>query len=127
MIDYNKLGKYIDNIYTGATENSSRKIVTKLQGNTLTLNFRSIVNIGRNERNTDLDKRKRELEKEAIQLIKAKKQEIQKSYNAESDVKLKIKEAKDANKINTLELITFSPISPVRTYKFSYCICFELS
>ena len=127
MIDYNKLGKHLDNIYTGATDNSSRKVVTKLQGNILTLTFRSIVNVGRNEKDTDLNRIQKNLEKEAIQLIKAKKSEIQKNYNAESDHKLKIKEDKNSNKLNSLELITYSPISPIRAYKFSYCLCFEIS
>lgn len=125
MIDYHKLGKYLDNIYTGATDNSSRKIVTSLNGDVLTLEFRSIVNVARNE---ELAERKMQLESEALELIKKKKDEIVKCYNAESDVNLKLKEqSKSKVQNSSFELLTFSPISPVRTYKFSCCKCFDLS
>ena len=125
MIDYNKLGKHIDNVYTGATDNASRKIITKLSGDNLVLTFRSIVNIGRED---SIEKRKKSLEAEAIELIKKKQTEIVKNYNSESDSKLRVKEESGYKNLEcTFELITFSPISPVRTYKFSCCVSFELS
>lgn len=125
MIDYNKLGKHIDNIYTGASDSSSRKVVVSLNNNTLTLNFRSIINVGRKE---ELEKRKRELEAEAVQLIAKKKKEIVENYNKEADSKLKLKETTSSKVQNScFELLTLSHISPVRTYKFSCCKCFELS
>ena len=123
MIDYNKLGKYIDNIYTGSSDSSSRKVIASLSNNTLTLNFRSIVNVGRKE---ELEKRKKELENEAIQLISKKKKEISDGYNNEAETKIKLKETNTSKVQNScFELLTLSHISPVRTYKFSCCKCFD--
>ena len=125
MIDYNKLGKHIDNIYTGANNNASRKVVTKLSGNILTLEFRSIVNV---DRRGDLKDEQKKLEGEAVKLIGDKKKEIVSNYNSEADSKIKLKEVEKSKVQNSsFELLTFSPISPVRTYKFSCCKCFELS
>ena len=125
MIDYNILGKHIDNVYTGATDNASRKVVTKLQGDTLTLTFRSIVNVGREN---EINDRKKLLEKEAVELIKKKKTEIVKNYNSEADHNIKVKEKTNYKNLDcSFELLTFSPVAPVRTYKFSCCIAFELS
>ena len=126
MIDYNKLGKHIDNVYTGALANSSRKVVTKLSGNILTLEFRSIVNVDRGS--GDLKDEQKKLEAEAIKLIGDKQKEIVSNYNSEADYKIKLKETNKSKVDNcSFELLTFSPISPVRTYKFSCCKCFELS
>ena len=126
MIDYNKLGKHIDNIYTGASDNASRKVVTKLSGNILTLEFRSIVNIDRQR--GDVRDEQKKLESEAVKLIGDKKKEIVSNYNADADSKIKLKETEKSKVQNSsFELLTFSPISPVRTYKFSCCKCFELS
>ena len=96
MIDYNKLGKYIDNIYTGSSDSSSRKVIASLSNNTLTLNFRSIVNVGRKE---ELEKRKKELENEAIQLISKKKKEISDGYNNEAETKIKLKVPRQRSKL----------------------------
>jgi len=126
MIDYNKLGKHIDNIYTGASDNASRKVVTKLNGNILTLEFRSIVNVDRQR--GDLKDEQKKLEGEAAKLIGDKKKEIATNYNLEADSKIKLKETEKSKVQNSsFELLTFSPISPIRTYKFSCCKCFELS
>mgnify|MGYP001352411083 CR=1 FL=1 len=99
MIDYNKLGKHIDNIYTGASDNASRKVVTKLSGNILTLEFRSIVNIDRQR--GDVRDEQKKLESEAVKLIGDKKKEIVSNYNADADSKIKLKETEKSKVQNS--------------------------
>ena len=89
MVDYNKLGQCIDNVYASdVSACSSRKVITKLEGNILKLNFRTIANI---DKHTHLDNQMKRLEDEAIQHIKQKKKHIHDCYRELCSSSLKMK------------------------------------
>ena len=123
MIDYNKLGTCISNVYN-PTQNSSRKVVTRLEGNLLTLNFMSIVEV---PRENDIFLEKRKLDSEANQLIEVQIKKIKSQYEELSENKFNYKEITEVLDPSTYEILTANYLSPKRTIKFSYKKCFEIS
>lgn len=125
MVDYNKLGQCIDNVYSSdISVCSARKVITKLEGNILKLDFRTIVNI---DKKTDLNRQMSKLENEAVQHIKEKKKFIQACYKDLCSSTLKAKEVKSIKPEGQLEVLTVSSFSPNKTIKYSYSVCYEIS
>ena len=123
MIDYNKLGTCISNVYN-PTKNASRKVVTKLEGNLLTLNYVTIVEV---PRENDIFLETRKLDSEAIQLIKKQIDRIKEQYKELSGNSLKAKELKKSINPSSYDLITVNNYSPKRTISFTYKKYFEIS
>ena len=123
MIDYNKLGTCISNVYN-PTQNASRKVVTRLEGNLLTLNYMSIIEL---PRENDIFLEKIKLDSEANQLIKEQINKIKNQYKELSGSALKSKELTEVLDPSSYEILTVNYHSPKRTVKFSYKKCFEIS
>ncbi len=123
MIDYNKLGTCISNVYN-PSQNASRKVVTRLEGNLLTLNFMSIIEL---PRENDIFLEKRKLDVEANQLIDFQIKKIKSQYEELSENKFNYKELKEVLDPSSYEILTVNYLSPKRTIKFSYKKCFEIS
>ena len=81
MIDYNKLGCCIDNVYSNIAKDPSRKVISTLNNDILSLRYVSIVEVVKNE---DKDRQIKEFEREAIEMISSYKRTLPSLYQEES-------------------------------------------
>jgi len=115
----NALGNLIDNVYH-KTSDGSRKIVTKLSGNTLSLTFQSIINFGRE---SGLHVQTRAVEGEANQLINDTVATIKKTFKEVTSKGLRLERLGQSDQ---LETISTNPFTPRRIIKYSLTVNFEI-
>tara|TARA_B000000557_G_scaffold262729_1_gene264146 strand:+ start:84 stop:458 length:375 start_codon:yes stop_codon:yes gene_type:complete len=108
----------IDNVYNYISEDGSRKTVAKLEDdNTLSISFRTILNVARE---TDLHMQIKSLEKEVSEVINSRLKLIEKEFKINSGRELVCKKT---NSKDFFETLTVSPYSPMRTVKYN-CTCY---
>lgn len=123
MIDYNKLGCCIDNVYSNIAKDPSRKVIATLNNDMLSLRYVSIVEVAKNE---DKDRQIKEFEREAVEMISSYKRTLVSLYKEETNSRLGIKEEKNLIP-GSYEVMTVSPYSFRKIMKFNYTLKFRLS
>jgi len=111
----------IDNVYNNLSEDGSRRTVAKLDSdNIMSISFRSIVNIAREN---DLHIQMKHLKKEANDFISARLKSIESDFKdcCGRDLVCKKVEEKDS-----LETLTVSPHSLMKTLKFNCTYFYEV-
>ena len=122
MVDYNKLGSCIDNVYNNTTQDPSRKVIATLSNTQITLRYVTVVEVATNE---DRDRQTKEFEREAISMISSYKKDMSEMYKQSTGERLKLKEVKTSNPCE-YEVLTVSPYSIRKIYKFNYRVSFDL-
>ena len=118
----NGLSNCIDNVYRNNTEDGSRKTVAKVVGNNcMSITYMTILNIAREN---DLHVQMSHVKKESNEMISSRLRTIKADFKNEAGRALKTKKCNESDSIETL---TVSPYSPMKTLKFSYCITYEVS
>jgi hypothetical protein len=111
----------IDNVYNNLSEDGSRRTVAKLDNdNTLSISFRSIVNISREN---DLHIQMKHLKKEANDFISARLKSIKSDFKDSCGRALVCKKV---NEKDSLETLTVSPHSLMKTLKFNCTYFYEV-
>ena len=122
-VDYNKLGNCIENIYNNQAIDASRKVVSTLRGETLSLRF---VTIKEFAREVDKDSQTKLMEDEAVKCINSRVKEIKECYKDLSGKTIKLTPIKSVKPMSC-EVMTTSPFSIRRTYKVNYIVSYTLS
>ena len=109
-----KIGNCIDNVYNNTCEDGSRRTVAKLLGdNAMTIEFRTIMNIAREE---DLHFQMQAIKKETNEMISSRLKSIKAEFKSSSGRALITKKT---GEVDSIETLTVSPYSPHR--KMKYC------
>lgn len=114
------IGTAIDNVYNYSSESGSRKTVTKFEGDCLSITYRTILNIVRED---DLHYQMKDLKKEADQMITQRLKTVRDEFKKCAERTLKVKKVKD---FDSCETLTNSPFSPMRKVKFSCTYLYEV-
>jgi hypothetical protein len=118
----NSLGNAIDNVYSYSSEDFSRKTKAKLLNDKeMTISFVTIVNVSREN---DLHPQIVNLKKEGIHFIKGRLNSIKKDFKERARRPLKAKKCLESD---SFEVLTVSPYSHHRTYKYCIIHTFEIS
>jgi len=115
------IGNSIDCVYNNLSEEGSRKTIAKLENeNTMSISFRTIINIARE---SDLHHQVKLLEKETSEIISSRLKLIKQQFkeNSGRSMTCKKKDHKD-----NFETLTVSPYSPLKTIKYSCTYFYEV-
>lgn len=115
------IGSAIDNIYNSYAEDSSRRTVAKIQNDSLVIEFRTILNVAKDQ---ELEHQMTMIRSESKQMIDARLKSIKDCFKEKAGRSLKTKKTNDYDKIETL---TVSPYSPTRTLKYTFVVNYEVS
>lgn len=123
-MEYNfvmSIANCIDNVYNNLSEDGSRKTVAKLENdNIMSISFRSIVNIAREK---DLHVQMKHLKKEANEFISSRLKSIKSEFKNCADRSLTCKKVDEKD---SLETLTVSPHSLMKTLKFNCTYYYEV-
>lgn len=115
------IGNSIDCVYNNLSEEGSRKTIAKIENdNTMSVSFRTIINIARE---SDLHHQVKLLEKETSEIISSRLKLIKKQFKESSGRALTCKKKDQKDNFETL---TVSPYSPLKTIKYSCTYFYEV-
>lgn len=115
------IGSAIDNVYNSFAEDSSRRTVAKLSDECLTIEYRTILTVAKDQ---ELEHQMDMIKSESKQMIDARLKCIKDCFKEQAGRTLKTKKKNDFDKIETL---TVSPYSPIRTLKYTFIVNYEVS
>ena len=114
------LGRSIDNVYNSISEDASRRTVASLKGETLCVEYRTILTVAKDQ---ELEHQMTMIKSESKQMIDSRIKSIKECFKESAGRALKVKKLNDFDKIETL---TVSPYSPIRTLKYSFVVNYEV-
>ena len=117
----NALACCLDDVYNNASESSTRKVTSKLEGNIMTLTFQTIANIAR-ENHMHMEAAR--LKEEGAKMINDKVKIIKKMFKENSSSSLKLKKQKEYDHFETISVSAFSPI---RVIKYCFSVSYEVN
>ena len=115
------LGNCIDNVYNNYSESHDRRTVASIKDNLLCIEYRTILRAAKDvefQRQIDL------LKSETMQMINSRLKLIKEEFKLKSDRGLRTKKCSESDNMETL---TVSPYNPIRTIKYTYTVCYEVS
>jgi hypothetical protein len=115
------LGSLLDNVYNNYSESHDRRTVACIKNNLLCIEFRTIFRAARED---ELRRQISLLKEEALSFIKSRHDMIKKGFKENTGKSLKTKSCSENDNIETL---TTSFHNPVRTIKYVYTVCYEVS
>jgi hypothetical protein len=115
------IGNAIDNVYNSNAEDASRRTVAKLQNDCLSIEFRTILTVAKDQ---ELEHQMTMIKSESKQMIDARLKTIKDCFKESAGRALKTKKSNDYDKIETL---TVSPYNPIRTLKYTFVVNYEVS
>ena len=115
------IGRSIDNVYNNCAEDASRRTVAKLSNDCLTIEFRTILTVAKDQ---ELEHQMTMIKSESKQMIDARLKSIKDCFKECAGRALKTKKSNDYDKIETL---TVSPYNPIRTLKYTFVVNYEVS
>ena len=114
------IGNAIDNVYNYTSEDSSRRTVAKLIDDQLVVEYRTILNVAKDQ---ELEHQMIMIKSESKQMIDSRLKSIKDCFKEAAGRSLRTKKISDHDKIETL---TVSPYSPIRTLKYTFSVCYEV-
>jgi hypothetical protein len=115
------LGCAIDNVYNNISEKPDRRTTSKLVSEKLVIEYQTIVTIAKD---SDFKYQMDMIKSESKQMIDSRLKSIKECFKESANRALKTKKESDYDKVETL---TVSPYSPIRTYKYSFCVNYGIS
>ena len=118
MIDYTALGCCLDDVFHNTSEDGTRKITSKLEGETLSITFRTIKH---HDRNMPQQHFMAESKREAVEMINGKVKLVKKLYKENSGSAIKLTAVKtDLNMPPEIITRTASSYSPKVIYEVRF-------
>lgn len=115
------IGRAIDNVYNNCAEDASRRTIAKLSNDCLSIEFRTILTVAKDQ---ELEHQMTMIKSESKQMIDARLKSIKECFKECAGRALKTKKCNDYDKIETL---TVSPYNPIRTLKYTFVVDYEVS
>jgi len=115
------LGCAIDNVYNNISEKPDRRTTTKIINDMLIVEYQTIITIAKD---ADFKYQMDMIKSESKQMIDSRLKSVKECFKESSGKSLKTKKEKDYDRVETL---TVSPYSPIRTYKYSFCVEYGIS
>jgi glutamate formiminotransferase len=115
------LGCAIDNVYNNVSEKPDRRTTTKIINDMLIVEYQTIITIAKD---ADFKHQMDMVKSESKQMIDSRLKSVKECFKESSGKSLKAKKEKDYDRVETL---TVSPYSPIRTYKYSFCVEYGIS
>jgi glutamate formiminotransferase len=115
------LGNCLDNVYNNYSEQHDRRTVASIKDNLLCVEYQTILRAAKDvefQRQIDL------LKSESTQMINSRLKLIKEEFKLRAERSLRTKKCNESDRMETL---TVSPYSPIRTIKYTYVVCYEVS
>ena len=115
------IGNAIDNVYNNTAEGDARRTSATFRGSHLVIEYRTILRAAKDQ---ELEHQLSLLKSESAQMVASRLKTIKASYKEHAGKNLKAKKVDEKESIETL---TVSPFSPIRTLKFTCACYFEVA
>ena len=115
------IGDCIDNVYNNTSEQADRRTVARLGDDLLTIEFRTILTIAKDQ---DLKFQLDHLKSESTQLINSRLKTIKSIFKDRAGRALSTKKCHEEDSMETL---TVSPYSPIKTIKYVFKVSYEIA
>ena len=115
----NALACCLDDVYS-VTNDASRKVTSKLNGNMMTITFQTIANFARE---SYMHQETANLKKEAASIINDKVKSVKKTFKERAGRTLTLTKEKEYDNFETISVSSFSP---VRVVKYTFNVCYEV-
>lgn len=115
------IGNAIDDVYNNTAEGDARRTNAYFRGSYLVIEYKTILRAAKDQ---ELQHQLALLKSERDQMIASRLKTIKASYKERSGKNLKSKKIDEKESIETL---TVSPYSPIRTLKFTCACYFEVA
>lgn len=115
------LGNCLDNVYNNNSELHDRRTVASIKDNLLCIEYKTIL---RAAKDVELRRQIDALKSETMQMINSRLKLVKEEFKLRAERSLRTKKCSENDFMETL---TVSPYSPIRTIKYTYSICYEVS
>ena len=115
------LGNCLDNVYNNYAEKHDRRTVASIKDNLLCIEYQTILRVAKDQ---ELKRQLDLLKSESTQMIDSRLKLIKDEFKLRAERGLK---TKVCNEIDNMETLTVSPYSLIRTIKYTYVVCYEVS
>jgi hypothetical protein len=116
-----QIGSCIDNVYNNTAESSDRRTISKLKDDCLIIEYITILTVAKD---CELQMQMNNIKSESNQIIASRLKTLKASFKENAGRTLKTKRINDSDNI---ECLTVSAFSPIKTFKYSYAISYEVS